>query len=281
MVIVMYNVEHGNFTMEELLPVVAELTRKYTHGESSSITYEKAQQLMEAILYCINHSDKSCMQSAYQAYEVGYDTIIQLVRVEKEHYNTMISSFNAYGNVAYYETVVKGIPNFFLYYDVRFEPQNHLLTLDYETLISIRKLEGIDCIRRFLKYIDYEQTFLLRFEEQYVIRTLGKYHEEYQGLIINICGIILRNILICMWVGKPITVSSFTPVQIKELRNQLLQQDQVQILRKLEGLLCILIREQFQACEGLYEYLVADLPNYVVELVNAAQCDCLEILLGE
>ncbi|MDE7059645.1 MAG: hypothetical protein K2P03_13260 [Lachnospiraceae bacterium] len=40
--------------MMELLPVVAWLTKKYTSGMSTSVTYEKAQELMEAVLYCIN-----------------------------------------------------------------------------------------------------------------------------------------------------------------------------------------------------------------------------------
>jgi len=43
-----------SFETEELLPIVAELADKYTGKESSSITYEKARQLMEAVLYCIH-----------------------------------------------------------------------------------------------------------------------------------------------------------------------------------------------------------------------------------
>ncbi len=38
------------FNMEELLPVVAELADQYTSKESTSITYEKAQPLMEGVL---------------------------------------------------------------------------------------------------------------------------------------------------------------------------------------------------------------------------------------
>ena len=41
------------YEIEELVPIVATLAEKYTSKESSSITYEKAQQLMEAVLYCI------------------------------------------------------------------------------------------------------------------------------------------------------------------------------------------------------------------------------------
>lgn len=41
------------YTMEELVPVVGKLAEKYTAYESTSITYEKAEQLMGAVLYCI------------------------------------------------------------------------------------------------------------------------------------------------------------------------------------------------------------------------------------
>ena len=42
-----------NYEMEELVPLVGKLEEKYTGHESTSITYEKAEQLMEAVIYCI------------------------------------------------------------------------------------------------------------------------------------------------------------------------------------------------------------------------------------
>ena len=41
------------YDMNELLPVVARLTKRYTGIESSSVSYEKANQLMGAVIYCI------------------------------------------------------------------------------------------------------------------------------------------------------------------------------------------------------------------------------------
>ena len=40
--------------MEELLPVVAKLAERYTSKESSSVSYKTAEQLMGAVVYCIN-----------------------------------------------------------------------------------------------------------------------------------------------------------------------------------------------------------------------------------
>ena len=46
-----------NYKMEELVPIVAKLAEEYTAGESTSITYEKAQQLMEAVIYSIHEGE--------------------------------------------------------------------------------------------------------------------------------------------------------------------------------------------------------------------------------
>ena len=42
-----------DYGMSELVPIVGKLAEKYTGHEHTSISYEKAEQLMEAVLYCI------------------------------------------------------------------------------------------------------------------------------------------------------------------------------------------------------------------------------------
>ena len=66
------------YDMNELLPVVARLTKRYTGIESSSVTYEKANQLMGAVIYCIREIENgeagaliSQQQNAMQAFEAG------------------------------------------------------------------------------------------------------------------------------------------------------------------------------------------------------------------
>ena len=44
------------YEMEELIPLVKELCDRYTGKESTSVTYEAAQRLMEAVLYCIHET---------------------------------------------------------------------------------------------------------------------------------------------------------------------------------------------------------------------------------
>lgn len=49
----------NHYTLEELLPLLSRLVGKYTSFESSSVTNECAQTLMEAILYCIQEYEDS------------------------------------------------------------------------------------------------------------------------------------------------------------------------------------------------------------------------------
>ena len=46
------------YEMEELITIVGRLAEKYNAHESTSMTYEKAEQLMEAILYCIHETEQ-------------------------------------------------------------------------------------------------------------------------------------------------------------------------------------------------------------------------------
>ena len=51
------------YQMEELLPLVTALTEKFTSKESSSVTYETAQMLMEAVLFCIQEYEEESGES--------------------------------------------------------------------------------------------------------------------------------------------------------------------------------------------------------------------------
>lgn len=199
-----------DYQMEELVPIVAELAGKYTAGESTSVTYEKAEQLMGAVLYCIRETwqqkenamgPSDAMASpdsivpgggmgALQAYEAGVRLVERKVKMALELYNEMIPDFNSYGNKCLYDTFVKGIPEFFKWYDVRFEPQNTILTLDYPVREDLSGYSGIDRIYAYLLCIRREQELLRGFPEEEVRDALYRYHGAYEDLVENICEMV-------------------------------------------------------------------------------------------
>ena len=153
--------------MQEMLEIVAELSRKYASGDSTSITYETAEQLMGAVQYCINEyesEDSTCRDDAGDRiesaeidesarkksltrlpesgslsvrarYDAGRRILSQKIRASLDSYNSLMEHFDAYGNQNLNDVVTKAIPGFFKYYDHRYNPQNTMITCDYPTII--------------------------------------------------------------------------------------------------------------------------------------------------
>lgn len=192
------------FQLQELIPIVAELAGKATGYESSSVSYEKAEQLMGVVLYTIRETKQESRKkpnqrgkreglhrrmTAKEAYDSGYEMLCRKVRCCQEAYNRMILSFDSYGNEFYEDTVIKGLPQFFLHYDVRFCPQDTILTLDYPTRDFRQALTGIDQIEDYLRSISEEQQYLQQFPRQQVLDVLRRWHPDYRELPVNLAEI--------------------------------------------------------------------------------------------
>lgn len=188
----------NEYSMEELLPIVSDLAFRYTGGAHSSVPYERAQMLMEAVLYCIREcrmSHKNALFAgdipAVEAYRRGQEIVMDKVRALQRLYNEMIPDFKDYGCLCLRDTVTKGIPAFLKNYDFRFAPQETLLTLDYPVQEKLEHLTGVNRVLAYMKCICEEQAYLGGMEEGEVIAILREYHRDYGYLIENICRVVL------------------------------------------------------------------------------------------
>lgn len=183
------------YKMEELLPLAGRLAERYTAYESTSVTYEKAEQLMGAVLYCIREGEEadrglpSAGNSlpAKEAYERGLRAVRQKTRDALNLYHTLLPDFCAYGNTFLYDTVVKGLPEFFRWYDTEFCPQDTILTLDYPVEQDLSGCCGVDKIWKYIRCILLEQQYLARFSQQYVIEMLKEWNPSYMDTPVNLC----------------------------------------------------------------------------------------------
>lgn len=275
---------HG-YTMEELLPVVAELTKRFTSNESSSITYEKANQLMEAVKYCIDElyegNDKCELNlaqgknlTAIQAYELGYQKVHQRTKDVMERYNQMIVSFEAYGNENYKDTVEKAIPGFFSYYDVKFAPQENIITMDYLTLHPIIELSGIRAIDEYVTQIALEQIFFECLPKAWVEEVLFHFHAGYKKEFFNLCEIVLRNILGHMLIAKKIT-EKMNKEEYEQLEQKINELGKSRLKEQLRVLLGILMKQGYQGNAQLEKYLENSLDNMVSDLMLASEIHSL------
>lgn len=192
--------QESGYSMEELVPLVSKLAFRYTGGEHSSVTYEKAQMLMEAVLYCIREfrerQGNALMAGnipAEEAYRRGQELVLEKVRKLQTLYNEMILNFRDYGCLCLRDTVRKGIPAFLQRYDFQFAPQETLLTLDYPVRENLEHLSGVDRVLAYMECICREQAYLGEMDEREVVAILHDYHRDYGHLIENICGIVQRS----------------------------------------------------------------------------------------
>lgn len=199
-----------DYQMEELLPIVSELAQKYTGYESTSLSYEKAQSLMEAVIFCLNeynNSDTNALVhkdlSVKEQYDMGAALLLQKVEVIRNIFNEMSLHFEDFGVKCLHDTVQKGIPQFLKWYDIKFCPQNTILTLDYPLLTDCSFLTGADAVYQYIRAIRTEQLFLGAFDKTYVIKVLEKYNSEYRDMTENICSIVLTNIIGHIAIKKP------------------------------------------------------------------------------
>lgn len=314
------------YELEELIPIVTYLAEKYTMKESSSITYEKARQLMGAVEYCIHENQlveqdvqwnwgikehdirtesilqESVLQeslahdegkitaknasedgriTAKAAYEMGYQLVLEKVNQVRTRYNGLIETFESYGNRNYEDTVMRGIPGFLLHYDARFEPQNHILTMDYPVLLPLESACGVDVILDYIKEIALEQQFLQQLPKDYIIEILSEYHSDYKNMYFNLCIPVLHQILGRLIVGKRLMDSMFTQQDYEKISEYVRVNQKDQLISECTVMLKQFLEQYYEGHLELFHYLGSELENFVTEIMNAVQHDCVETIFSQ
>lgn len=271
------------YEIEELVPLVAELAEKYTSFESTSITYERAEQLMKAVIYCIREleqSEASVLEAAEkipagQAYQIGYELAGQKVQRTLELYHEIMSGFHYYDNHCLYDTLVKGMPEFFKRYDIRYAPQDELLTLDYPVLRDLSGYEGVDRIYEYIRCIYIEQRFLKEFPVEYVREILIKYDSEYEDMIENICEIILLSVFRHISVGKLLGQMTFSEEEHRRAESMFKAMDAADVRSRFLYCISRFIKERYENAEEIMNYISIAAEDIAVRITQAAENNTL------
>ncbi len=198
------DVNNLKVNMNEVMNIVTKLAVKYGGIDHSSIPYEKAQQLMGAVLYTIrearteNRGLQNTQLSLCKEYEMGKEIINQKVIAMKEKFNRLMNNWNDYGNICLYDTVCKGIPEFLKWYDPIYNPQDTILTLDYPILEDLSNLSGIDKVQRYIDDIEIEQKVLSAVGDSYISKEfddlMNVYNISVNEAVENLCHLVLLGV---------------------------------------------------------------------------------------
>ncbi len=273
--------QNSIYPIEELIPIVEVLADKYTSKESSSVSYDTAEMLMEAVVYCLDEYkqekessdkvDEDVMTtmvpflvsevSSKEAYECGYQLVLDKVYEAKELYHTILKRFEGYGCKNYIDTVQKGMPAFFQRYDPKFRPQDHILTLDYPTLNPLKHSCGVDAIYEYLQYIQMENEFLNVFPYYAVERLLHSIDSRYEKRFMdNICYVVLERAVWCMLTENPVTELSIQESDMETIKFILMQETERKeelidlIETKIVKCIHILLEQGFKGNTNLKKY---------------------------
>lgn len=275
------------YPLEELVPIVAKLTEKYTAGESSSITYEKAEQLMEAVLYCISELEESQQKSAVpsgkltaqQAYEIGAACVREKAKAAFALYSEILPGFMDYGNQCLRDTFIKGLPAFFKWYDPEFQPQDTIITLDYPVLRDLSQHTGVDKVYEFTDCIRLEQIFLSRFQNDYVTTVLEKYHPSYRHMIDNLCEIVFIAVTGRMLAGKSVEELILDSEDYFQIQGLLSGNSLHDIRQALKQAAVRFLNENYEEGEVLFDYMAGSIDDIASRIKTAADHGTIRNLL--
>ena len=268
---------------EELIALTAELAWKYTGCESTSMTYERAQSLMEAVLYCIEIEGRwgeealaAGRMSAKEAYQRGYARVLEKMSELVQLVETVLADFEDYVVLCLRDTMRHGLPEFLRRYDARFAPQETLLTLDYPLLTAVDQLGGVAAVYPYTACIGYEQRFLQAFDKTYVTSLLRAYHREYALLVENICGLVLQNTLGHLLLAKPLSERGFRAGDQAKLAALFADRSQQEAQAILAQAVQALVADGYDGDEELSWYLGEGLEDIAARARQGAASGHLE-----
>lgn len=271
-----------SYSMEELLPLLEKQIRRYTMGDSTSVPYDKARQLMGSIIYNINgafeEEDMPVTEmgiSPQQAFELGLKKKKEKLKEAEGLCRKIQGDFCSYGNRCYVETVIKGMKAFFDYYSLEFDALNSIITLDYPLIGSAIKLQGVDLIYEYLKKIELEQLFLRGFDSYRVERMLYAYDRKYKDGIFNVCSVALRSSLGMVLAGAS-PFGTMNEHILECIMAKFLGKTREELESMLENALGYIIDSEYGKNVRLYEYLHGDLAYLAFEVEMEVDSGSLE-----
>lgn len=276
-----------DYNMEQVLMLAGRLTDKFTSKESTSVTEETARMLVEAVIYFLNEAVNSEFGiinvnhalDLEPLYKRGCEIVIEKTYEVKSLYEAVIEDFEGYSCENYMDTILNGIPAFLLNYDPKFNPQDHILTLDYPLITgfeNLSKLAGVDLILYFLNGIKIEKSFLDCFDRRIIIKLLKNTQTSYEKLYYgNICDIVLLNSIGCVIADRPVNELLLKHKDYNDIYLYFKSDSLEDIADKTEKIMYMILNRITDIKDKL-SYFKSASKNYAPRILNGNKNNCLE-----
>ncbi|WP_339184902.1 DUF6179 domain-containing protein [Oceanobacillus sp. FSL W7-1293] len=221
----------------EMMQVLQQLILQHTQGESTSVTTETAEGIMASLLYAIDTYAFQCKQpeealahfnvkSIKDIHSQGVELLRHYFEKTKKIYQEVKKIKLDVPVDAYNMTIDESLPLFMQHYDIIFEAQNTMASIDYPLAIDDMRIQGVFYIKQYVERLRMETEFCRFFSHQdvmYVLINYGKISRfQYQIELFNIFELMINNAVFSLLSGgKPDNVR-LSKVQFEQLNRKLI-----------------------------------------------------------
>ncbi|MDD6467447.1 MAG: DUF6179 domain-containing protein [Erysipelotrichaceae bacterium] len=277
-----------NQIQTELLFILAKQADRYSQGKSSSIPLDKAEEIMESILFVLGVQLKSyptttqaLAQLQEEPLESLYKSGLQLIQKKitslKRFQKQLIRNLLDTPNIYYRSTIIDGINGFFQLYQPQFTAQKIHITADYPILIGRPQLDGIEFIEQYLQAIAAENAFCIRFSSKAIHHLLCGLTPEYTQIPLNLLEPVLLSAIGLTLVHQSCATLNLTNDQLIQLQQFFLPQSKEEILQSLNEALLV-VKRAMNIPQSAIGYAQSCLPKLAKSIHTAVSMNTLNQL---
>lgn len=219
----------------DIMNLLKDLVLRYTKGESTSVTVETSESLLNSILYAIDFCmlkmdspEAAVMELKQKGIRQIYENGIELIRV------CIIYTKKLYGKIKRnklkielepYNNTIEEISYFFEEYNIVFGAHNGMGSIDYPLVFDDMTVRGVTYIKNYLEYLEIETEFCKLFSEEEINKILAQYEKmcrlSHNIELINIFEILINNSIFSVLCGNEAKQLNITKYQFNKINEKL------------------------------------------------------------
>lgn len=270
----------------ESLTLLADRCDAWSHGQSTSLPTERAQQLLESVFFTVSLELKACptpedglkrlqSDSLRVLYDKGLRRIGRRLQALRANHRQLKKALFPTCNEFYRATLVDGIDGFFLLYRPALAAQEIHITADYPPFSGLPQKDGTEFMEDYLRALSHENRFLRYFSQETVHALLLGLDENYPQLLLNLYAPVLAATLGCVLTRQSLASLRCDLPRLRALLDGRSPQETEALLRQAAEIFV-----QGACCpDGLSAYIRRSLPALAGDLSRAAALGHIEAVV--
>lgn len=270
----------------KFLLLLQDLIKRYTQGESSSVTTETAESLLASAMYAVDaylwsmedpEKALACLKANDIAtlYVKGVEQIRQCFEDTKRLYHEVRKHKLDVPVDAYNMTIEESLPIFIKKYNILFDAHNTMASIDYPLAIDDMSLQGVFYIRQYLERLHIENQFCHQFKREDLLILLenfgGVCKFDYRIELFNIFELAFHHALFSVLSGGDARQIRISPYQFEQLERMFSNADAAGIGTMIHRAMNRLREELPIEDPGTTDYMKRCCGDLVRRIVNAAE----------